>query len=150
MLASEETRKAVEANFAAWGRGNRTDEAFALLAPTLQFAGPNPAYESAEAFLPALRGFAAVTRGTWVVELVVQEGRAWLLNDCGLPDPVGTVRMVSFSRVQAGKSAWYETFFHPTDLRKLPARQPFGGQGRTFVALPGQTLSSLDLTQSSG
>jgi hypothetical protein len=36
---------------------------------------------------------------------------------------VGTLRIASFFRVENGKIRWYETFFDPTEFRKLQARR---------------------------
>jgi hypothetical protein len=118
----EETRKAVEGYFAAWTT-KRVDEAYGWLSPNLEFAGPNARYASAEAFRPALIGFASMTRAARVIELVVQGDRAALLYDCDLPEPVGTLRIASFFRVEGGKIRWYETFFDPTALRQLQAQR---------------------------
>jgi ketosteroid isomerase-like protein len=125
MANQDETRRAVEGYFQAW-TAKKTDEAYALLAPNLEFAGPNARYASAEAFRPALIAFAAMTKAARVLELVVQGDRAALLYDCDLPDPVGTLRIASFFRVENGKIRWYETFFDPTELRKLQARRAEG------------------------
>ena len=115
-------RAIVQAYFDAW-TGNDPDAAYALLAEDLHFAGPNASYESAAAFQPALVGFAAITRGARVVELVAAGDRVALLYDCDLPEPVGTLRIASFFRVEAGKIHWYETFFDPTTFRQLQARR---------------------------
>jgi hypothetical protein len=117
-----DTRSVVEAYFAAW-TANNPKEAHALLAEDLHFRGPSASYESAAQFWPALVGFAAMTRAARVVELVVAGDRAALLYDCDLPDPVGTVRIASFFRVEKGKIRWYETFFDPTEFRKLQAKK---------------------------
>jgi hypothetical protein len=108
-----DTRTAVEGYFAAWTR-NDVDGARAWLADDLQFAGPSASYASAEAFMPALRGFAAITRGARVLELLVDGGRAAMLYDCDLPG--GTVRIASFFRVANGKIIAYDTRFDPSAL----------------------------------
>ena len=118
MAQEDETRSVVEGYFAAW-TSNKPLEAYALLADDLAFAGPNAKYATREAFKPALIGFAAMSKNAHVVELVVQGDRAALLYDCDLPS--GTTRIASFFRVEAGKIRWYETFFDPTELRKLQA-----------------------------
>jgi len=121
MTTEDETRRIVESYFAAW-TSKRTRDAHALLADDLQFAGPSARYTSAADFWPALEGFAAMTRGARVIELLVEGNRAALLYDCKLPQPVGTVRIASFFRVEKGKIKTYETLFDPTDLRKLQAK----------------------------
>jgi ketosteroid isomerase-like protein len=118
-----DTRAVVEAYFAAW-TANKPKEAYELLADDLTFRGPSASYASAAEFRPALVGFAAMTRGARVIELVVEGDRAALLYDCDLPEPVGTLRIASFFRVERGKIRWYETFFDPTDLRTLLAKKP--------------------------
>ncbi len=120
--ASSETRAVVERYFAAW-TANDPKSAHALLADDLHFRGPNASYDSAAQFWPALVGFAAMTKGARVVDLVVAGDRAALLYDCDLPEPVGTLRISSFFRVAGGKIGWYETFFDPTKLRELLAKK---------------------------
>jgi len=121
MAIEDETRKVVEGYFSAWTT-NRTGDAYALLAPDLEFSGPNARCRSAEEFRPALDRFAAMTRSTRVLELVVDGDRAALLYDCELPPPVGTLRIASFFRVKASRIQTYETLFDPTELRKLLAQ----------------------------
>jgi ketosteroid isomerase-like protein len=117
-----ETRTVVEAYFNA-STTRRVDDAYALLADNLEFAGPTASYESAAAFRPALIGFTMMTKQAHVVELIVEGDRAALLYDCELPDPVGLIRIASFFRVERGKIATYETWFDATNLRTLFARQ---------------------------
>jgi hypothetical protein len=114
----QDTKKIVMSYFEAW-TANKPDEAFALLAPDLEFSGPSARYTSAEAFRPGLVGFAAMTRGARVIELLVDGDRAALLYDCDLPDPVGTLRIASFFRVENGKIRTYDTRFDATELRNL-------------------------------
>jgi hypothetical protein len=117
-----DTRTAVEGYFRAW-TSHRPDEAYAWLADDLHFRGPNASYDTATAFRPALIGFAAMTKAARVVEFVVDGAHAAMLYDCDMPDPVGTLRIASFFRVTNGKIGWYETYFDPTELRKiLPKR----------------------------
>jgi hypothetical protein len=122
MTTPDETRRVVEGYFAAW-TANRVDDAYALLADDLAFWGPTASYASAAEFQPALRNFAAMTRGARVLELVVQDDRAALLYDCDLPPPIGTVRIASFFRVENGKIRAYQTAFDATELRKAQARK---------------------------
>ena len=117
---SHQTRAAVEGYFGAW-TSNRVDDAFGFLAPDLHFAGPSASYESAEAFRPALVGFAKMTKAARIVELLVDGDRAALLYDCDLPPPVGTLRIASFFKVTGGKITWYETQFDATEFSKLIA-----------------------------
>jgi SnoaL-like protein len=119
---SNDTRSVVEGYFAAW-TANEPREAAAFLAANLEFAGPTASYTSAEAFWPALVGFAAMTKAARVVDLLVDGDRAALLYDCDLPDPVGTLRIASFFRVENGKIRSYDTRFDATELRKLLARK---------------------------
>jgi SnoaL-like domain len=120
MTQADETRKAVQAYFDAWTT-QRVDDAYAVLAPDLKFAGPSASYESAEAFRPALIGFAKMTKWAKTVELLVDGDRAALLYDCELPPPVGVIRIASFFRVEGGKIVSYDTRFDATDLQKLQA-----------------------------
>jgi hypothetical protein len=115
MSSSEETRRVVQGYFDAW-TSKRVDDARALLAEDLEFAGPSASYTSAKAFEPALAGFAAMTKWARVIELVATGDRAALLYDCELPG--GQVRIASFFRVEAGKIRWYDTRFDPSVLRK--------------------------------
>jgi len=118
---SRNTKQIVMSYFEAW-TANRTEEAFALLAPDLEFSGPSAHYTSAEAFRPGLVAFAAMTKGARVVELLVDGDRAALLYDCDLPEPVGTLRISSFFRVENGRIRTYDTRFDATNFRKLVGR----------------------------
>jgi hypothetical protein len=120
-MTTPDTRTVVEAYFKAW-TSRRTEEAYALLAPNLHFGGPNAVYETAEAFKPGLVGFAALTKGARVLELLVDGDRASMLYDCELPPPAGTLRIASFFRVENGKIRWYETQFDAEGFRQLVAR----------------------------
>ena len=122
MSNPDETRRVVEGYFTAW-TGKKTTEAYALLAKDLQFSGPSASYQSAEAFRPALEGFAAMTKGARVLELLVDGDRAAMLYDCDLPDPVGTVRIASFFQVANGKICAYDTRFDATEFGKLRAKK---------------------------
>ena len=121
MAVQDETRRAVETYFAAWTTGN-VDAAYAVLADDLTFVGPTASYQSAEAFRPALKNFAAMTKAAKIVELLVQDDRAAMLYECEL-GPVGMLRIASFFRVENAKIRWYETQFDATELRKLLASQ---------------------------
>jgi ketosteroid isomerase-like protein len=120
MATQEETRRVVEAYFKAWTT-KKTDEAYALLAKDLHFAGPSAEYKTAEEFKAGLVGFAAMTKGARVLQLLVDGERAAMLYDCDLPEPAGTVRIASFFRVANGKIAAYDTRFDATEFRKLVA-----------------------------
>lgn len=122
MTIESETKRVVEGYFNAW-TANQIEAAYALLAPDLRFVGPTGSYASAEAFRPALVGFAAMTKSAKMTDLLVQGDRAAMAYDCELPAPVGTVRIASFFQVANGKIATYETMFDVTELRKmLPKR----------------------------
>jgi ketosteroid isomerase-like protein len=122
MTNPDETRRVVQAYFDAWTH-KKPDEAFALLAPDLEFAGPSAHYTSAEAFRPGLNAFAAMASGARVIELLVDVDRAAMLYDCDLPEPCGTLRIASFFRVRGGKIASYDTRFDATNFAKLLARR---------------------------
>jgi ketosteroid isomerase-like protein len=113
-----ETRRIVETYFHAWTTHD-TAGAYAVLADDLAFSGPSASYATAAAFKPALEGFAAMTRGARIVELVVDGDRAAMLYDCDLPEPVGTLRIASFFRVANGKIAAYDTRFDATNVARL-------------------------------
>jgi SnoaL-like domain len=119
------TRRVVEGYFAAW-TANKVPEAYALVADDLEFIGPTASYKSAEAFRPALIGFAAMSKNARVIDLMVEGDRAALLYECELPPPVGMLRIASFFRVENGKIRTYETLFDATELRKLQAAQRRG------------------------
>jgi hypothetical protein len=122
MTVEDETRSVVERYFAAWTTKD-VRAAHALLAADLEFSGPNASYQSADAFRPALVKFAEMTKAARILDLVVERDRAALLYDCELPQPVGTLKIASFFRVEKGKIRTYETLFDATELRKLQARQ---------------------------
>jgi ketosteroid isomerase-like protein len=121
-MPSADTRRIVEAYFAAWTTKD-VEAAYALLADDLAFAGPNASFATREAFLPALRGFAAMTRNARVVELIADGDRAALLYDCELPAPVGAIRIASFFRVEGDKIRWYDTRFDAETFRRLQAER---------------------------
>lgn len=116
-----DTRTAVEGYFAAWTR-NDVPGARAWLADDLKFAGPSATYASAEEFMPALRGFASITRGARVIELLIDGDRAAMLYDCDLPG--GTVRIASFFHVAGRKIASYDTRFDPSVLASPKKSSP--------------------------
>ena len=120
MTTQEDTRKTVLGYFNAW-TANDVKEARALLADDLEFAGPSARYKSADEFWPGLVGFAAMTKGARILELIVEGNRAAMLYDCDLV-PIGVLRIASFFHVKDGKIATYETWFDATELRKLAAR----------------------------
>src|SRR5262249_13995263 len=124
MTVEDETRRVVESYFAAWTTKD-VPAAHALLAGDLEFSGPTASYQSADAFLPALK-FAEMSKWARIVELVVEGNRAALLYDCELPHPVGKLRIASCFRIEKGKIRVYETLFDATELRQLQARQRAG------------------------
>ncbi len=119
-MAQNETRTVVECYFEAWTT-NRVDDAYSLLAEDLEFRGPTANYQGAAAFRPALVAFAAMAQRARLVELIIEGNRAAMLYECDLPQPVGTLRIGSFFRVEQGKISWYETQFDATELRKVLA-----------------------------
>jgi hypothetical protein len=129
MATQDETRRVVEAYFKAWTT-KKTDEAYALLAEDLHFAGPSAEYKTAEEFKPALVGFAAMTKGARVLQLQVEGDRAAMLYDCDLPPPVGTLRVASFFRVQDGRIREYDTRFDAEEFRKLQKKVMEEAKGR--------------------
>ncbi|HWU86020.1 MAG TPA: nuclear transport factor 2 family protein [Kofleriaceae bacterium] len=114
------TREIVQGYFAAWTT-KRTADAYALLAPDLEFSGPGATYTSAAEFKPGLEAFAAMTRSATLVELMVDGDRAAMLYDWEMP--LGVVRIASFFRVENGKIRWYDTRFDPAKLNELRAHQ---------------------------
>lgn len=121
MTTDDETRRVVEAFFAAWtARDERA--ARALMADDLRYEGPLNRYDTADALLGPLMRFAAGVRSATMIEVVVQGDRAALLYDCELGAPVGTFRAASFQRVSGGKITSYLQAFDATELRKLAPR----------------------------
>jgi len=125
MTTQDETRKVVQSYFAAWTAKN-VREAHALLADDLEFSGPTASYRSAAEFWPALVNFAEMTVAARIVELIVEGDRAAMLYDCELPQPIGTLKIASFFRVENGKIRSYETQFDATELRKVLAAKRAG------------------------
>jgi ketosteroid isomerase-like protein len=125
MTTQDETRKVVQSYFAAWTAKN-VREAHALLADDLEFSGPTASYRSAAEFWPALVNFAEMTVAARIVELIVEGDRAAMLYDCELPQPIGTLKIASFFRVENGKIRTYETQFDATELRKVLAAKRAG------------------------
>jgi SnoaL-like domain len=125
MRTQDVTRKVVQSYFAAWTAKN-VREAHALLADDLQFSGPTASYRSAAEFWPALVNFAEMTVAARIVELIVEGNRAAMLYDCELPQPIGTLKISSFFRVEDCKIRTYETQFDATELRKVLAAKRAG------------------------
>jgi len=110
------TREIVMGYFTGWTTGRAAD-AYALLAPDLEFSGPGASYQSAADFKPGLEAFAAMTKSAALVELIVDGDRAAMLYDWEMP--LGVVRIASFFRVAGGKIRWYDTRFDPSKLNEL-------------------------------
>ena len=115
------TRDIVEGYFTAWTT-QRTADAYALLAPDLEFSGPGASYRTAAEFKPGLEAFAAMTKSAKLIELIVEGDRAAMLYDWEMP--LGVVRIASVFRVAGGKIRWYDTRFDPKKLDELRARKP--------------------------
>jgi ketosteroid isomerase-like protein len=122
MSSPEETRRVVMTYFEAW-TANKVDDAFATLAPDLEFWGPTASYASAAAFKPALVGFAAMTKAARITEMIVEGDKLAMTYDCTLPEPVGTIAIASFFHVENGKIRAYKTLFDATQLRQLVAKK---------------------------
>ena len=115
------SRSVVEAYFSAWTSKN-VDAAYACLAPDLKFVGPSASYSSAEQFRPGLAGFAALTKSASIVEFVVDGDKVAMLYDCELVTPSTTpFRIASFFWVKDDMITRYETYFDPTEFRKVMA-----------------------------
>ena len=120
MSKAEETRETVLGYFNAW-TAKRPDEAFAFLADDLAFWGPNASYSSAAQFRPGLNAFAGMTKRAQLTKLIVEGDWAAMYYDCELPEPIGTIKIASFFRVEAGKIKQYETMF---DASAFPRPKP--------------------------
>jgi hypothetical protein len=114
------TREIVEGYFHAWTQ-KRPADAYALLAPDLEFSGPGATYTSAADFKPGLEAFAQMTKSAKLVELIVDGDRAAMLYDWEMP--LGVIRIASLFRVASGKIRWYDTRFDPTKLNELRAQK---------------------------
>jgi hypothetical protein len=121
MTLPEETHRIVESYFSAW-TSKDTRTAYALLAADLEFWGPTASHQSADAFRPALEGFAAMTKAARI-DLLIDGDRAALLYDCELPQPVGMIKIASVFLVENDRIRTYDTLFDATELRKLRARR---------------------------
>src|SRR4051812_18859774 len=109
-------REIVLGYFTAWTT-KRTADAYALLAPDLEFSGPGATYKTAGDFKPGLEAFAQLTKSATLLEMIVDGNRAAMLYDWEMP--LGTVRIASFFRVANGKICWYDTRFDPAKLNEL-------------------------------
>ena len=118
------TKEIVEGYFHAW-TAKRAADAYALLAPDLEFSGPGASYRSAAELKPGLEAFAAMTKSARIIELMIDGDRAAMLYDWEMP--LGTVRIASFFRVAGGKIRWYDTRFDPAKLNELRARATAAG-----------------------
>jgi hypothetical protein len=121
MSAAEATRETVLGYFNAWTT-KRPDEAYTFLADDLTFWGPTASYSSAEQFRPALIAFAGMTKRAQLTKLLVEGDWAAMYYDCELPDPIGTIKIASFFRIEGRKIRQYETMFDATALRQAQAR----------------------------
>jgi hypothetical protein len=119
MRAMATTREIVMAYYTGWTT-KRTADAYAMLAPDLEFSGPGATYRSAAELKPGLEAFAAMTVAATLVEIMVEGDRAALLYDWEMP--LGVVRIASFFRVADGKIRWYDTRFDPAKLDELRPR----------------------------
>lgn len=120
MSQADETRKTVLGYFNAW-TAKRPDEAFTFLADDLAFWGPTNSYTSAAQFRPGLNAFAAMTKRAQLAKLIVEDDWAAMYYDCELPDPIGTIKIASFFRVEGGKIRQYETMFDATSFPRAKA-----------------------------
>jgi hypothetical protein len=114
----DETKRVVMGYFDAW-TSKKPAEAYEFLADNLDFSGPGATFHSRAEFRPGLDAFAAMASGARVVEFMVVGDRAAMLYDCDLPQPVGTIRIASFFRVENGKVRSYDTRFDATNFSKL-------------------------------
>ena len=106
--------------FNAW-TAKRPDEAFAFLADDLSFWGPSASYSSAAQFRAGLNAFAAMTKRAQLMKLIVEGDWAAMFNDCKLPDPIGTIKIASYFRVEGRKIKQYETMFDATAFPRAKA-----------------------------
>jgi hypothetical protein len=120
MSTAEETRETVLGYFIAW-TAKRPEEAFTYLADDLAFWGPTASYTNAEQFRPALIAFAGMTKRAQLTRLIVEGDWAAMYYDCELPEPIGTVKIASFFRVEARKIKQYETMFDATAFPRAKA-----------------------------
>jgi ketosteroid isomerase-like protein len=124
MTTQEETRKVVEAYFAAW-RAKDAFAALSLLSQSVKFSGPTGPPGSG-AFSPALVSFATMSEEAQILALVVEGDRAALLYSSKVAEPVGTLKIASFFRVEKGKIAAYDVVFDSAELRRFLVQENVG------------------------
>ena len=69
----------------------------------------------------ALNAFASMTSRAQLTRLVVEGEWAAMYYDCELPDPIGTIKIASFFRVEGRKIRQYETMFDASAFPKTKA-----------------------------
>lgn len=121
----DETRRVVEGYFNAW-TSHRVDDAMAFLDKDLQVVAPgsNGAIlhvDGADQFRPGLEQFAGMTSAARILQHTVQGNRSALLYEADLPQPVGTLTIVSFFGVENGKIKTYHIVFDATLFNRLEA-----------------------------
>lgn len=111
-------RDTVRTYHESWTHGDIT-RARSCLADDLTFQGPIDSFGSADRFIPALGGFAAMLERVDLLQEFYAATGAALLYDCVTRSPAGTIRTAEFFELENGKIARIQLVFDATELRKL-------------------------------
>jgi hypothetical protein len=117
------TRQLVETYHRAWTTGDFA-AARACLADNLDFKGSIDTFNTADAFVAALRNFAGMLRHVTLVSACFDQDGAALLYDCDTPTPAGVIRSAEFFKTQGGKISEIRLVFDASELRKLMPPRP--------------------------
>ncbi|MEI6668633.1 MAG: nuclear transport factor 2 family protein [Acidobacteriota bacterium] len=121
MTTRDTARDIVRPYFDAWTSGDMA-RARTYLADDLDFQGAIDRFNRADAFVPALSGFAGMLVRTDLLHEFYTDDAAALLYDCVSPTPAGTIRTAEFLRVKDGKIVEIRLVFDASELRKLMGR----------------------------
>lgn len=113
-----DTRQLIETYHRAWTGGDFA-AARACLADDLDFVGSIDTFDSADAFMAALRQFQGMLRGVTVLRRFFADDGAALLYDCDSVTPAGTIRTAEFFETRGGRIVSIRLVFDASALRKL-------------------------------
>ena len=114
-------RHVIETYHQAWTTGD-FDTARRCLADDLDFKGSIDAFDRADDFVGALKGFQGMLRGVTLLRSCFEEDGAALLYDCDTATPAGVIRTAEFFATKHGKISEIRLVFDATALRQLMQR----------------------------
>ena len=114
-------RHLIETYHRDWTCGD-FDSARRWLAEDLDFKGSIDAFDRADDFVGALKGFQRMLRGVTLLRGLFEEDGAALLSDCDTATPAGVIRTAEFFATKHGRIAEIRLIFDATALRRLMQR----------------------------